>query len=198
MGLSGDRVKPGMPTRLVIFEDSRKVDFSILSFGALAEAAQAKQLDELYEQGYRVLIDRDGLTARLPPPSYSSPARRPPTETEFRATVEEFWFEAWHIPKYLHRGDLWVVKSRDWRMKELLLRMLEWHAMAANGHGVYLAQIGTRMKDWTRPDVWERLHEAFGHFDNADSGRALSATVSRLEMLRWKRRQGSGIRTRGR
>ena len=100
----------GCPTRLVIFEDSRKVDFSILSFGALAEAVQAKQLDELYEQGYRVLIDKDGLTARLPPPSYSPPARRPPTETEFRATVEEFWFEAWHIPKYLQRGNLWVVK----------------------------------------------------------------------------------------
>lgn len=75
------------------------MDFSVLSFGALAEAVQAKQLDELYEQGYCVLIDKNGLTARLPPPSYSPPARRPPTGEEFRATVEEFWFEAWHIPQ---------------------------------------------------------------------------------------------------
>lgn len=81
-------------------------------------------------------------------------------------------------PKYLQRGDLWVVKRRDWTMKELLLRMLEWHAMAANEHGLDLAQIGTQMKNWTRPDVWERLYEAFGHFDSADSGRALIATVS--------------------
>jgi aminoglycoside 6-adenylyltransferase len=92
--------------------------------------------------------------------------------------VEEFWFEAWHIPKYLQRGDLWVVKSRDWTMKELLLRMLEWHALAANGRAHDVEHIGIRMKDWTRPDIWKRLHELFGRFDGADSGRALIATVS--------------------
>lgn len=168
----------GCPTRLVIFEGGKKVDFSIIPDSTLEDAVAAQESSELYQQGYRVLIDKNGLGSRLPPPSYSPPARRPPTEEEFRATVEEFWFEAWHIPKYLQRNDLWVVKFRDWTMKQLLFRMLEWHAIAANEHDLDLAQIGTRMKDWTRPDVWKCLHEAFGRFDSADSRRALIATVS--------------------
>ena len=66
--------------------------------------------------------------------------------------MEEFWFEAWHIPKYLKRNDLWVVKFRDWTMKQLLLRMLEWHAIATNGPALDISHIGVHMKDWTRSD----------------------------------------------
>ena len=168
----------GCPTRLVIFERGKKVDFSILPVSELEAAVAAQQRNDLYEQGYRVLVDKRGIASRLPLPSYTPSARLPPTESEFRATVDEFWFEAWHIPKYIERGDLWVVKFRDWTMKRLLLRMLEWHAIAANAHGLELGQIGTRMKDWTRPDLWKRLHEAFGHFDGADSMRALTVTAS--------------------
>lgn len=167
----------GYPTRLIIIDGGRKVDFSIKPVSALEGAVDAEERDELYEQGYRVLTDRNGLASRLPPSSYSSPAWVLPAKEEFRAIVEEFWFEAWHIPKYIHRNDLWVVKYRDWTMKELLLRMLEWHAAAAH-ESADIAQIGVRMKDWTRPDIWMRLHETFGRFDATDSRRALLATIS--------------------
>lgn len=165
----------GCPTRLVIFEGGRKVDFNILPVSSLEDMVDGQELNELYEQGYRVLIDRKGLAARLPSPSFSPPAGRLPTEAEFRAVIEEFWFEAWHIPKYIQRGDLWVVKFRDWTMKELLLRMLEWNAIADNRAA---AEIGSRMKNWTSADVWRRLHEAFGRFDATDSRKALLATIS--------------------
>ena len=137
----------GCPTRLIIFDGGRKVDFSILPVSALEEAAATQRLDDLYDRGFLVLVDKRGLASRLPSPSYSPPPRRAPTEDEFRATVEEFWFEAWHIPKYLARGDLWVVKFRDWTMKELLLRMLEWHAMA-------------EQRQWTRRRLYRPGHEA--------------------------------------
>lgn len=168
----------GCPTRLVIYEGGEKVDFSILPVRALEDVVSAQKLSELYDRGYRVLVDKKGLAARLPTPSYASPGGAQPTEAEFRAAIEEFWFEASHIPKYLQRDDLWVVKFRDWTMKELLLKMLEWHTVAMNEEHHDVWHIGTRMKDWVRPDVWERLHETFGRFDAADSWRALLATVS--------------------
>jgi aminoglycoside 6-adenylyltransferase len=168
----------GCPTRLIIFDGGRKVDFSILPISALEETVATQRLDDLYHQGYLALVDKHGLAARLPQPSYSPAARRLPPEEEFRLTVEEFWFEAWHIPKYLARGDLWVVKYRDWTMKELLLRMLEWRAIAENGPGLDVGHIGVRMKEWTRPVIWDRLREAFARFDGTDSHRALLATVA--------------------
>jgi hypothetical protein len=35
-----------------------------------------------------------------------------------------------HIPPYLARGELWVVKFRDGTMKRMLLRLVEWDALA--------------------------------------------------------------------
>jgi aminoglycoside 6-adenylyltransferase len=164
-------------TRLIVFEGGVKVDFAILPVNALKDVVESQKLDELYERGYRVLVDKSGLAARLRPPSCLPPARRTPTEAEFQANVREFWFEASHIPKYLERGDLWVVKFRDWTMKELLLQMLEWHAISA-GEGRDVRHLGMGMKEWVRPDIWRRLDQVYGRFDAADSRRALLATIS--------------------
>jgi len=168
----------GCEMRLVVFDGGVKVDFSILPASALEAAVKFQNLDELYERGFRVLIDKNGLASRLPSPSYRSPKRQSPTEAEFRAAVEEFWFEASHIPKYLQREDLWVVKFRDWTMKELILRMMEWRTIAVNGDSTDVRHIGMRMKDWVPSDDLLRLHEVYGRFDAADSWRALLATLS--------------------
>jgi Streptomycin adenylyltransferase len=58
---------PGFPTRLVIFDSGRKVDFSVKSPHALEAAANATEPSELYEQGYRVLMDKRGLASRSGP-----------------------------------------------------------------------------------------------------------------------------------
>lgn len=166
---------PDRPTRhrLTIFAGGDKVDFLVGPLELLEGLAEG--LDDLHDRGYRVLLDRDGLAARLPPPSGRPPAEEPPTEEELRAVVEEFWFEAWHIPKYLARGELWVVKHRDWTMKLLLLRMLEWEA---DTRGVDRWHIGTRIADWTPPEVHARLAATFGRYDAADARRAFLAAIA--------------------
>ncbi len=168
----------GCPTRLVVYEGGEKADFSILPIEVLQQAVEKQALGALYERGYTVLLDKTGLASQLPPPTYQPPVHELPTEAAYRELIEEFWFEASHIPKYLERGDLWVVKFRDWTMKELLRTMLEWHALAPGGKGNDVWYIGMRMKEWVQPGVWERLHDAFGRFDVADSWRALLSTVS--------------------
>ena len=143
-------------TRLIIFEGGIKVDFSIRAVELLQDMVRFQRADELYDRGYRVLIDKKGLASQLPPSSYKSSVRRLPTEAEFEAAIEEFWFEASHIPKYLQRDDLWVVKFRDWTMKERLLQMLEWRGSAANRD---VRHIGMRMKNWIPPAEWRRIDE---------------------------------------
>lgn len=55
------------PTRLVIYEGGAKVDFGIAGRERLDEMRET--LDGLYERGYRVLLDKDGLAADLPAPA---------------------------------------------------------------------------------------------------------------------------------
>jgi aminoglycoside 6-adenylyltransferase len=167
----------GYPHPLVFFDGGEKVDFGIYPVSVL-ERQVDRGLNELYERGYRVLLDKSGLASRLPEPSRSPPARALPTDEEYRAVNVEFWFEAAHIPRYLRRGDLWVVKHRDWTMKEMLLRMLEWQAIATDGGRHDVWHIGTKMRTWVPPAVWRRLDEVFGRFAADDSWRALLATMS--------------------
>jgi aminoglycoside 6-adenylyltransferase len=116
------------PTRLVVYEGGSKVDFTVAGVRRLEEMTE--RLDPLYERGYRVLVDKASLAGGLPPASGALRPHATPVQSEFDAVIEEFWFEVTHLPGYLARGELWVVKFRDWTMKEDLLKMLEWHTVA--------------------------------------------------------------------
>ena len=159
------------------------VDFSLTDRRQIDRRIADGKLDHLYERGYRVLLDKDGLTAGLPRPTGASPRKASPTAAEFEATVTEFWFEAAHMPTYLTRADLWVVKFRDWTMKELLLRMLEWHAVLTRGPETDVWYIGTKMKRWVDEATWEELEGVFGRFDAPDSVRALEASMRLFRRL---------------
>jgi aminoglycoside 6-adenylyltransferase len=160
-------------SRLVFFEGARKVDFTIADRSQIDEMSESGVLDSLYAKGYTVLLDKDGITANLPPVTPVQPHTDLPTVAEFEHAVGEFWFEAAHMPTYLMRDELWVVKFRDWTMKSNVLRMLEWHAAVQHDQQVDVWYIGSKMKRWIDPGTWNELMGIFGHFDRTDSYRAL-------------------------
>jgi aminoglycoside 6-adenylyltransferase len=162
--------------RLVIFEGGRKVDFSLVPLRVLEERVRSGATEQASWRGYRVLLDRDGLAARLVAPD-RPPLRQQPSTEEFATAAEEFWFEAYHVAKYLARGDLWPANVRDWGTKTLLLRMLEWHARSLQGWDLDTWHLGIRLREWAGPEAWGRLHGVFGRFDADDGWRALAATT---------------------
>jgi aminoglycoside 6-adenylyltransferase len=168
-------------TRLAIYSCGTKVDYTLAAPARLIEMASLQALEPLYERGYRVLLDKAGLTTELPPPSGHVPTPALPTNEAFRAAVEEFWFEAAHIPKYLVRDEPWLAKQRDQTMKTLLLQMLEWHAIASGAVDVW--HNGTRMKQWLDDATWNQLQQVFGRFDAADARKAFGATVALYSRL---------------
>lgn len=154
-------------TRLVIYEGGTKVDFGLIPVEALMDM----RLDDPVR---RVLVDKDGLVSG----SFREPARPvQPDATEFGRIIREFWFEAYHVAKYLARGDLWPTKARDWETKKFLLKMIEWHAGATQGWNVDTYYMGKQMRAWVARDVWEELDNTFSHFDAEDSWRGLRATT---------------------
>jgi len=162
------------PTRLIIYEDGAKVDFTLADESRLDRLKE--RLDDLYERGYKVLLDKTGITKELPQPTKKT-THKLPSKEEYLKTVSEFWFEAFHIPKYLLREDLWVVKFRDWTMKEMLLKMLEWCTLAKNPN-TDVWHIGIKMKDWLEPELWQELNKIFAHFDKQDSWNGLLAEIN--------------------
>lgn len=170
---------PGPATRLVFYRDGIKVDFTLSDLARVR--AMRTGLSPLYARGYRVLLDRAGVADGLPAPTGRPPARVLPGQAELDLVVAEFWFEAAHIPRLLLRDELWLVKHRDWTMKELLRRMLEWEAVArggARGAPADVWHVGAHMRAWIEPDAWRDLHRAFGGFGRPESWAALLATTA--------------------
>lgn len=173
----------GLPTRLIVFTDGLKVDFTICPVTALAEMVATRRVPPLYDRGYRVLVDKDQVAEKLPPASRRPPMTSPPTEAEFISVMREFWFEVCQVAKYLKRNDLWAAKYRDRKVKELLLTVIEWYEKSLHGWDHPTERLGTRMKEWVEPEVWAGLMGAFAHFDAEDSWKALDATMSIFRSL---------------
>jgi len=143
-----------------------------------------RQVDEISaycRRGVRLLLDKDGLGARVVAtlPQGSVPASLPSAE-QFLAAVNEFWFLTVWNAKHLRRGELWAAKTVacDGRMKTLLLRMIEWHAGATKGADYDTWENGRHLEEWADPQVLEDLGATFGHYDDEDLWRASLATIN--------------------
>lgn len=53
-------------TRLVLYEDGTKIDYSVWPASLLAEIVATRKLPEALDVGYHILVDKDGLADRLP------------------------------------------------------------------------------------------------------------------------------------
>jgi len=142
-------------------------------------AAQPKLPDE-FDAGYRVLLDKDQLTAGLRPPSHQAYIPKPPTETEYRESIEDFFLVAIYVAKYFWRDDMMAAKfaMENFMRHEHLLPMLEWHLELEHDWSVKPGLYGRRLKKWLRPDLWADLESTYTGVSLPDNWLALYRTIA--------------------
>src|SRR5512141_74724 len=74
------RTHYGFPAAAYItqYEDGLKIDFSLWQVDALRRIVAEPQLPDELDAGYRVLLDKDGLTEGRKPPTYAAYIPGPP------------------------------------------------------------------------------------------------------------------------
>jgi aminoglycoside 6-adenylyltransferase len=181
-----ERTPGGGWERRVLFDDGLDVDFALdpaAELAHLATGAIPPDAADIIQRGVRVLVDKDGLLARLSAVAPQVPPYQPPAESEFLNLVHDFWYHTVWTVKHLRRGEVWWAKSCcDMYLKERLRRMLEWHARAVNGpeHDTWMR--GRFLEEWADPRAVAQLPHIFAHYDREDIARALRAT---MELFRW-------------
>ena len=112
----------------VVYADGVKIDYTIWPAPLLESVAEAEALPEDLDVGYRVLLDKDGRTAGWSAPTYGAHIPAAPTEAEYRAIIEEFWWDTTYVAKALWRGEVVFAKfALDYDAKLVALRrVLEW------------------------------------------------------------------------
>jgi aminoglycoside 6-adenylyltransferase len=175
-------VDGGFPSRLVIYEGGAKVDFLLYDVEELKRRTQWQELPDISHRGYKVPLDKDGIAARIPLSPFAAPPLKDPTFDEFDYVVREFWFEAFHVAKYLRRGDLWPAKFREREVHDNLLRMMEWHARFVRGAPDIWFQ-GRFLREWTDAETYSALRGVFANFDRESTARALLETTALFRRL---------------
>jgi aminoglycoside 6-adenylyltransferase len=165
--------------RITQYEDGLKIDFTVCPDEWIRRIAAEPELPPDLDVGYTVLLDKDGLTQALRPPTYRAYIPSPPAEAEYRTVVELFFHEATYVVKHLWRDDLLPAKyNLDYMMKHRLLRtMLEWQMEIDRGWSVKTGAYGKGLKKQTRPELWAALEATYVGAGLEENWEALFATV---------------------
>ncbi len=148
---------------VVQFEEGLKIDFTLWPVEMLRKVVQQETLPAEFDAGYRVLLDKDGLTEGIRPPGYRGYIPQPPTAARYREEIENFYLCATYVAKYLLRDDVMAAKFLlDGEMKhENLLPLLEWQIEMEHDWQVKPGNYGRRIKKWLRPDLWAALESTY-------------------------------------
>jgi aminoglycoside 6-adenylyltransferase len=146
-------------TRLALYADGTKIDYLLWPVALLREVAASQKLPDVLDWGYRALLDKDGLTEGLPAPSRTAHIPARPTEAEYLALVESFWWETTYVAKNLWRDDVMHAKyNLDVVLRhELLLRLLEWRIEVDRDWTWKPGIVGRGLKRALAPATWAEL-----------------------------------------
>lgn len=178
--------------RLALYKDGTKIDFTISPLQVLQKTVEATRmgarLPDALEVGYRILVDKDGLAAMLPPPGYMAHIPAKPSAAMYLALVEEFWWESTYVAKNLRRGELLPAKySLESVMKmDLLVRMLEWRVECDYGWAFKPGNLGRGLRQRLDSATWSELESTFAGGGIVENWQALERTAALFRRIAWE------------
>lgn len=166
--------------RGVVYSDGVKVDFTIWPDEVLDGVANDSALPEDLDVGYRVLLDKDGRTSSWPPATYRAHIPALPTEAEYRALVEEFWWDTTYVAKSLWRGEVVFAKfALDYDAKLVALRrFLEWRIELDRDWSWRPGAYGRGLERLLPADLWSELAATYVGAGIEDNWSALFRTTA--------------------
>ena len=169
----------------LVYQDYVKIDYSIWPVQLLERIAASNSLPDQLDVGYRVLFDKDRRTAGWKRASYQAHIPAKPTEVEYRALVEEFWWGATYVAKSLWRDDLvfakWVL-DQDLKL-ETMRRMLEWRIEIDHNWSIKPGIHGRGLKQLLPPKIWSEFAATYLPLDNRKTWVALDRVIALFRVV---------------
>jgi aminoglycoside 6-adenylyltransferase len=136
---------------LMLFTDGNRIDLTLFPLDKLRKNFVPDSLT-------LVLLDKDGLFPRLPPPDESDYLTKPPTEQEFLDVCNEFWWVAPYVAKGLRREQITYAKAMlEGPVRQMLMQIVEWHTGIKTDFTVNFGSYGKNLKKLVEAEFYERL-----------------------------------------
>lgn len=162
---------PGWVTQLVLFDDGVRIDFQFTD--------RKDIMFESLENGYNVIIDKDGLTQHLPPPTYSYGIIERPTKEAFDSRLNAFWWDIIYVAKALWRNELNYAKY----MLEGTIRfdklqpLITWYIGTWHNWSVNVGIYGRWFQRYLDTPTWEHYQRTFADSSPEANWNALFETL---------------------
>lgn len=172
--------------KMVLYKDHVKVDFKLYQSSQFVEEAREESLPEDWDVGYSVLVDKDGLTKDLKPPTYQSVMITRPTEQKFRQLINDFWWDTTYVAKCLKRGDIFYAKfmSENIIRTDYVVPLVEWYIADSYGwKNITANKHGRLFKKYLPEDLWRKIETTFSGSDIEENWSALFACADLVNEL---------------
>ncbi|MBT2680103.1 aminoglycoside 6-adenylyltransferase [Bacillus sp. ISL-35] len=166
-------------TRLVLYEDGTKIDFQISTNDFIKSLAELTELPAKYDNGYKVLLDKDGLTKGIPAPSYKAYFTRKPSEEIYTEIINSFWGDTAYVANSLWRDELYFAKY----MLDNVIRFnylqpaIEWYLGVKHDWSINPNKFGRWFKRYLDPGTWSELEGTYAGAGIEENWEALFRTA---------------------
>jgi aminoglycoside 6-adenylyltransferase len=176
------------------YADGLKIDFTLWPVDLMRNIVHAPGLQAELDAGYRILLDKDKLTAGLKLPTYTAYVPTRPTEEMYQTAVNDFFSDAPYVAKCILRNELFPIKwCLDYDMKHVYLRpMLEWYVGILNGWSVPVGSLGKGLKKQLPPELWSELEGCYAGADVSENWQGLFRTMSLFRQVAIQVAEGLG------
>jgi aminoglycoside 6-adenylyltransferase len=164
-------------TRLILFEDGVRIDFQITEERDIGSNE--------YDNGFRVITDKDGMTRSLNTPTFSEFNINKPSQDEFEDLVNEFWWDAIYVPKHLCRNELPFAKYMlDSALRyNHLHRLIEWYIGSGHDWSVNPGCHGKWFSRYLDAETWAAYKDSYAGTEIEDNWRAFFRLADLFERL---------------
>jgi aminoglycoside 6-adenylyltransferase len=144
---------------VVQYVEGLRIDSTLWPIGQVQQVATGKDLPADLDVGYTVLLDKEGITDHLTPPTHTAYIPEPPTKVMFDKVVEDFYSDAPYVAKCLLRDELMPAKwCLEHDMKHPFLRqMLEWRMELDYAWSLPVGALGKGLKKRLPAAIWTAL-----------------------------------------
>lgn len=171
--------------RMVIYKDYIRIDFRIYSVEDFKQIITQTKLPKNLDNGYEILVDKDGITLNLKTPAYDVFIIKKPAKEEFLATLTDFWWDTTYVAKSLWRDEIFHAKYvLDSIIRfSYLKKIIEWYISAQSNWQITTNKYGRFFKHHLDAETWGELEKTFAGSGKEENWNALFATLKLCRRL---------------
>jgi len=162
------------------YKSGLKIDFTLQPVSLFEKIVTAPALPTELDAGYRVLLDKDGLTKSMLPPTGTGYIPKPPTLATYQLIINDFFSDAPYVAKCLWRDELMPARwCLDFDMRYVYLqKFLECRAGMDHNWSLPVGVNGKGLKKQLPPELWSQLEGIFAGASLEDNWKALMNMIA--------------------